>query len=497
VTAKTEWQANLRERMLQTSLVGALVIHADFWISPSFAMGFDFDATWQLSKQITCEQHDIILDALHAGTGWAWFGGVGTPGSLGNGSNFELLEHAKEALKSEGFALDSTTVCHAWSDLYYIPGHLWPTWSLVARTVGQKFIKAEVLMNEVALPIIFEAASKYGKCRRGTCKSQPVYCWGGCCDETNDPGDLQTNSCGHRMNFTQAPIRQALVDIWQVKSSIHETPAPMPALIERRKEIEKTLSDLKEIEKMLNNFTVLIVSLESSDRRKIREGLTSTMSSCVEVGVSKCQYVTAVNREEAKHETSKREMYVSPAIEPKDDNARWGTVGRFFSHLRVIADLEQKASGGSGDFQSPMIVEDDVVFVPQWQASLMDALLDVPSDWDMLKTCFRGWVREQDRFRRGNTEFYNLSLPVRRTSSQPEGPEHYMSTCGYMINPRSLHKASQALAKKATDHGNGIDNVDFMLAEAGLVTYIMVNPIVRMNDNKVLIGVTDSTQDLK
>jgi len=194
-------------------------MHADFWISPSFGEGMNLDNIWRLPPSAP-QARDNLDEQMHLPSRrhtrrlYPWW----TTGHL------QLLDAASAALDSKGLRVDTKTVRHGWSDMYYLPQEAWPVFSQAASLVGQNFARlgevgarpsgkmyAGVLMNEAALPLVFEAILPHAMCKAGRCSAAIVgNCWGGPIARTGDPNLLRQYPCGHRMDLTSWRIRWGL-----------------------------------------------------------------------------------------------------------------------------------------------------------------------------------------------------------------------------------------------------------------------------------------------
>jgi len=229
--------------------------------------------------------------------------------------------------------------------------------------------------------------------------------------------------------------------------------------------------------------STFIVSLQDSPRRNLSSGMASCREFAGvdnETSSNTCMYYSAINRTRAKELVPSEngtysDKHFSKHVNGMDDYTKWGTVGCFFSHLSLWEDLQLRQASSGEDLKPTLIIEDDVYFQPDWKHRLVQALEDVPKDWDILKVCYQGQFRQKDHILSGRTEFFRVSLPI-----LDEGlfysSDHYLSTCGYIVRPARLQTVIQRLRSKML--AEGIDDVDVMLADKELITYILKDSLI-------------------
>jgi len=285
-------------------------------------------------------------------------------------------------------------------------------------------------------------------------------------------------------NIMRAEVRDTgmaslMVDKSLSKPRLHRSEESRVPLAELEKNVKFAESPISR---------TFIVSLQDSPRRKLK----NTMASCMEAaGVNNetfsntCMYYSATNRSRA-HELvpSENGTYsdkrFSKIVNSMDDETKWGTVGCFFSHLSLLEDLQPR-QGSAGEEKPTLIVEDDVAFQPDWKHRLVQALEDVPKDWDILKVCYQGQFREKDHLLSGRTEFFRLSQPL-MTQGLFSQAHYYLSTCGYLVRPARIQTVIDRLRIKML--AEGIDDVDVMLGDHELITYVLKDPLID-SDNLV------------
>lgn len=230
-------ESRLRAKTLETPLRGVLVMQADFWISPSFWRGLDLDRIWHLPSVGTCDTHDNIASNMTAAESALLPTDKMSRWWRNHTIDLKLRDAAMASLRSQSLGLNTSMICMGWSDMYYVPQQLWSTWSQVAGIVGQKlsgsmmandegrnrshiawsqkFPNTEVLMNELAVPLIIDVVSEHGTCKVGRCATELVTtCWGGTHNITRDPAHLQQYPCGHQMDLRSSQIREGLLALW-------------------------------------------------------------------------------------------------------------------------------------------------------------------------------------------------------------------------------------------------------------------------------------------
>ena len=146
------------------------------------------------------------------------------------------------------------------------------------------------------------------------------------------------------------------------------------------------------------------------------------------------------------------------------------TAACFLSHYFLLRRLRD-----ASEEELVMVVEDDVVFAPDFSAraksgALAPGALELPSDWDVLKTCLQGQVRPEDAI---STSLYRVALPT--VGGSWTGKYLYTGQCGYIVKPASLGKVVAHL--RTVSETTGITDVDMaMLAGGALQTYALVRP---------------------
>ena len=113
------------------------------------------------------------------------------------------------------------------------------------------------------------------------------------------------------------------------------------------------------------------------------------------------------------------------------------TAACFLSHYFLLRRLRDSA-----EKEMVMIVEDDVVFAPDFseRASRGDfapETLELPGHWDVLKTCLQGDVRQEDAI---SADLYRVVLPT------AEG--RWTGGGGWMERERSVILASSEIGQE-------------------------------------------------
>lgn len=279
-------ESRLQAKARETPLRGALVMQADFWVSPSFFAGLNLDQLVHLERKPDhCRDYDKLAAIEHSPEPhrdelWVWWN---------SNLDFLLREAAMATLQSSSLGLkQQQRVCIEWADMYYVPQQVWPMWSRVASIVGQKmkpggaYPNMGILMNEVALPLIIDVINRYERTQcvslawdnglqssfsrlRRTRRSRE--CWGGFgppnATATRDPAILSQFQCGHPMDLQSPQIREGLVNLWRSyetaiePSSTHNNEHP----ISPRLRDPHQASTLKPICASLVIFTAIMVPL--------------------------------------------------------------------------------------------------------------------------------------------------------------------------------------------------------------------------------------------
>lgn len=219
---------------LRGELKGALMLHSDFWVLPSFGSLLYLDQPWYLfggpSKMYPCATTDgkwccdrrvakNSMERSHIYGNVTWW----------NSTQQELRDAAVGALFQEFGQLPPNSVaatskilwCHTWADLYYVPRLAWPTWSRAVSVIGrQRLLQSGItalLSNEHAIPLAMDVVMDFGHCTgAGGCKLGAVMCEGGPLINFKDAANLTQGRfpCGHKMDLRSENLRKGLMEIW-------------------------------------------------------------------------------------------------------------------------------------------------------------------------------------------------------------------------------------------------------------------------------------------
>ncbi|KAL2071809.1 hypothetical protein VTL71DRAFT_13044 [Oculimacula yallundae] len=99
------------------------------------------------------------------------------------------------------FTFDPEEWCTGWSDIYYIPRHLWVDYIYLAAFFG-----ARAVFHEMAVPTIMHIIDQSR--RRRELSSIISYigdCYGGCCAGGGNIDDVISHRCGHKLDYAGDP----------------------------------------------------------------------------------------------------------------------------------------------------------------------------------------------------------------------------------------------------------------------------------------------------
>lgn len=116
-------------------------------------------------------------------------------------------------------------------------------------------------------------------------------------------------------------------------------------------------------------------------------------------------------------------------VKDMSEREKWGTVGTYVSHLRLLKHIHDIDPEGVGLY---VIMEDDITLDEGWKRHLEKVLWSggVPEDWDILKFGYWGGTRCQDRIG---------GVYMARNPTQAEsGAQLYNGNLGYIVRPKSI-----------------------------------------------------------
>jgi hypothetical protein len=193
-------------------VVGALVMHADFYLLPAFIqktaeklMKYQ-DSFWLASTGPPQDPPGRLMPAFTNDTvpktDWHW------------PRYWERVERFREDLARFLGRDDRILVPSApgvWSDIYYTPKTYWQHFVPFARIA----LKHKI-MNEITIPLIHFMIAEMYDLDRGI----PQNCLGGCCgaplkDHLKSPELMNEVPCGHKIDLSSSSSRHALLDVWQ------------------------------------------------------------------------------------------------------------------------------------------------------------------------------------------------------------------------------------------------------------------------------------------
>jgi hypothetical protein len=164
---------------------------SDGWIDPLDFSTDDFSKIWISYTQayggptFICGTHRSQFD------GWV---------GLNSDRNWHypiLSAQASLAAANTSYIFNEKEWCIGWSDIYYIPRHLFADYIYLSAFYG-----AENAFHELVIPTIMHIIDQT---RRERDFSSVInflgHCYGGCCAEGADMNQLMSHRCGHKLDY--------------------------------------------------------------------------------------------------------------------------------------------------------------------------------------------------------------------------------------------------------------------------------------------------------
>ncbi|XMA07251.1 hypothetical protein WAI453_000042 [Rhynchosporium graminicola] len=187
----------------ETEIGGLLQFHFDVWIDPMDFAEEDYNKMW-----IATSRHNdnagggpTFLCMTKRERFDSWVG-------LAKDRNWQYpLLQALSDLEKTGtdFTFDPEEWCTGWSDIYYIPRHLWVDYIYLAAFFG-----AREVFHEMAVPTIMHILDQSRRKRELSSIINYIgNCFGGCCAGGGKLDDILSHRCGHKLDYAgdQKPVK--------------------------------------------------------------------------------------------------------------------------------------------------------------------------------------------------------------------------------------------------------------------------------------------------
>ncbi|KAG4441639.1 hypothetical protein IFR05_002846 [Cadophora sp. M221] len=174
---------------------GLLQFHFDVWIDPMDFAEEDYNKMW-----IAVSRHNdnagggptfLCLKKRESFSSW-----VGM--AKDRNWQYPLLEALQDLEKANtDYTFDPEEWCTGWSDIYYIPRHLWVDYIYLAAFFG-----ARDVFHEMAVPTIMHILDQSRRTRELSSIVNFIgYCYGGCCAGGANMEDLLSHRCVHKLDY--------------------------------------------------------------------------------------------------------------------------------------------------------------------------------------------------------------------------------------------------------------------------------------------------------
>ncbi|KAH9217737.1 nucleotide-sugar transporter-domain-containing protein, partial [Leptodontidium sp. 2 PMI_412] len=174
---------------------GLLQFHFDVWIDPMDFAEEDYNKMW-----IAVSRHNdnagggpTFLCMKKRDRFSSWVG-------MAKDRNWQypLLEALQDLEKANtDYTFDPEEWCTGWSDIYYVPRHLWVDYIYLAAFFG-----ARDVFHEIAVPTIMHILDQSRRKRELSSIVNFIgNCYGGCCAGGANLEDLLSHRCGHKLDY--------------------------------------------------------------------------------------------------------------------------------------------------------------------------------------------------------------------------------------------------------------------------------------------------------
>ncbi|KAK2624938.1 hypothetical protein QTJ16_005307 [Diplocarpon rosae] len=176
-------------------ITGLFNFHFDAWVNPMDFAEEDYTKMWMAISRhgdgIGGGPTFVCMTKRERFGGWQ--------GLLGDRNWHYALLHALSDLEAAGtdFRFNPREWCVGWSDVYYIPRHLWTDYIYLATIFGSRGV-----FHELAIPTIIHIIDQTRRQRElSSIVNWLGDCYGGCCSEGATLDDLLEHRCGHKLNY--------------------------------------------------------------------------------------------------------------------------------------------------------------------------------------------------------------------------------------------------------------------------------------------------------
>jgi hypothetical protein len=199
---------------VEDDIMGALVIHADFYLLPSIVqrtvekLEMYPDSFWLAQRGLPPDSLNrfnvTFTNDTIPKTEWLW------PRVWPRVEKFRK-DLARYVGREDRILVPSAP--SAWADLYYTPRTFWRHFIPFSRIMMK-----HAIVNEVAIPLVHHMIADMYDLDRGV----PQYCAGGCCESPlgehlKSPERMSTLPCGHKFDLVSSSARNSLLEVWQAQ----------------------------------------------------------------------------------------------------------------------------------------------------------------------------------------------------------------------------------------------------------------------------------------
>jgi len=164
-------------------------------------------------------------------------------------------------------------------------------------------------------------------------------------------------------------------------------------------------------------------------------------------------------------------------VKKMGDREKWGTIGTYMSHLRLLRRIWANDKDGEGLY---IIMEDDGTLDKDLHLKVQKAFEngDFPKDWDMIKFGYWGLTRCEDQVSGGA---YEARTPMMLNDGTRKS--YYNGNLGYIVRPKSIPAMLAAIRKKPVFDVDGVfvslNEENPTAANYGVRSYYMKHSLVK------------------
>ncbi|KAK0109322.1 hypothetical protein ONS96_003141 [Cadophora gregata f. sp. sojae] len=252
-----EWILKMQRNESEREIEGLLQFHFDAWVDPMDFAEEDFNKMW-----IAVSRHNdgagggptfLCMTKRERFSSW-----VGM--SPNHNWQYPLLEAlASLTAANTDYVFDPDEWCTGWSDIYYVPRHLWVDYIYLAYTFA-----AHSVFHEMAVPTILHIIDQTRRQRElSSIISFIGDCYGGCCAPGAGMEDLLSHRCGHKLDY-QGRVQEAHYERLDYAASVLGTPIERPSWLSPEDQANRV------------NWTAFESSLSPEARKKLDEARFNT-----------------------------------------------------------------------------------------------------------------------------------------------------------------------------------------------------------------------------